>query len=183
MAILGKAEEGYVVWASEKRFGTFDLLGNGTIVINWQIENESDQLTQLYEWQGQGGYLLEDKSGNEMFSSRKCHHHVCEQPVYEYDSNGLIIGNKPVMNRLVWWEDNLFGLAQPVTYFVLNADIKPAPYKPDACDMNGVCKAMDDLGVYDYITLGLYSVSSWIEDVFFDLNVNWISEEQGYFRP
>ena len=184
LEILHLAQDGYTIWASEKGFGTFDVLNNGTITITWQVKGR-DQITQLYEWQGQGGYLLQDRSGHSM-GGPKCQYNLCDQAVYQYDDNGKIIGDQPIATRTVWWEKNLFNLPQPsnLLYKPGYLGITPAPFAPpNPCSIDVVCSALVGLGLVDAATFGIYSPAQWAEDTFYGLSVHTLWEQTNWKIP
>lgn len=141
MWVLSIAQDGWTIWASDKGYGVFDV-DDRRIRILWQdIGNGNpDSLVELFEFQGQGGYLLRGLK-NESPSVGPCGQSRvhCYQPIFDYDSEGRIIGETPTSAKWIWWEYGLLGTT--VSYFDEGRSIYEAPWFPSTrCNGSVPCR-------------------------------------------
>jgi hypothetical protein len=128
MQALYQAEFGSRIWASWQggRMGTFERAATNSnrIIIHWLDDDDVGHDADLWEFQGQGGYQIMDKKGN--VEKGFCHTYSCQQALFDYDSEGRIIGDRPFGWQRIAWEKNLFGMTP--MWFDPSADIHAAPW-------------------------------------------------------
>jgi len=127
MQALYQAEFGSRIWASwDDRIGTFEraAANSNRIIIHWLDENKVGHDADLWEFQGKGGYQIMDNQGN--VEKGFCHTYSCQQALFNYDSEGRIIGDRPFGWQQIVWEENLFGMT--LFWFDPDAAIQTAPW-------------------------------------------------------
>lgn len=77
---------------------------------------------------------------------------------------------------MIWWEDNMFGIPQPTSWF-MDTTITPAPWRPTSyCETDFLCQAFDEWG-FGAVAPGplglLHDLSDWAYDQFYGLMVVW----------
>jgi hypothetical protein len=103
---LRSAHDQWRIWASDGWIGTFKRNDKGLITIDlWRgDEAPSQNGIHLFEWQGKGGYMLQDVDGANGYLPSSCVLMACGQNSYTYDAEGHLLNETPSRTRLLWWE-------------------------------------------------------------------------------